>query len=355
MSKKFWLVGLLVLIISLSPGVVGSAKSAATQTIVWKFQSVLVKGASWTTIIEENAFREIEKRTNGGLKIELYGSGGLGIAGSAILDAVSTGVLEAAEMWGGHVMGTWPIASMAEYPGVLPFDVKMKQAVAKALFPYWEKSLIGRNVVLWYADFVEPRNIFTKKKAETMAGFKGMKIRAAGVADVIQALGVDATAVPTEYNEVYTALERGILDGHITTNTATLSARLHEQEKYMYETNLGGFHGYFIINKRAWEALPAEYQKVVREVADDFIAVRWREDMTKSIDQARKDILGAGLVYMNAQNPKLLDEMRSGIVRSCNPELEKMVKKAGPVGTEMLTVIRDVVKKHGYQWAPKIP
>ena len=327
-----------------------ATKAEPAQVVNLKYNSLQPRGKNWIARIEEDALAEVANRTDGGLIIDFYASSSLGVKPPSLIQAVGDGLLDCSEMFGVHVLGEWPLASIVSYPGVLPWDPEMKQEIARAIFPILEESLLKRNIVLWYADFVEPRNVFTMKRADELSDFQGMKIRAAGTGDVVQAEGIGATAVPTQYSEVYTALERGILDGHITTNDATWTLSFHEVEKFMYETHVGGVHTYGIINKDVWDSLPVEYQKVMREVAEGFIADRWLEDIQEAIDHGREEILKSGLVYMNDENPQLLEDMRKATAANCVSELDKMLEKAGPEGQEIMKIARQIVEKHGYTW-----
>jgi TRAP-type C4-dicarboxylate transport system substrate-binding protein len=327
-----------------------SPSGGATEEVNWKWNSLQPKDVNWIARVEEGAFQEVSARTDGKFTIDFYGSSALGVDPPSLIQAVGDGLLDCSEMFGVHVLGEWPVSSLLDYPGVLPWDPEMKQEIAAAIFPILEESLAERNIVLWFADFVEPRNVYTVDRADSLSDFKGMKIRAAGTSDVVQAEGIGATAVPTPYSEVYTALERGILDGHITTNDATWTLGFHELEGYMYETHLGGVHTYGIINKDRWDALPSEYQQVLRDVAKEYIAPTWLDEIQGAIDHGRDEILGSGVVHMNDENPDLVEEMRVATAANCEGPLLEMLAKAGPEGEEAMKIAREIVEDYGYTW-----
>ena len=348
-SMGLFFAALLLLSLPILIGCTGPA-AGTDEEVSWKWNSLQPRGKNWIGRVEEGALVEVSERTEGKFTIDFYASSSLGVDPPSLIQAVGDGLLDCSELFGVHVLGEWPLASLLSYPGVLPWDPAMKQEIAAAVFPIWEASLLERNIVLWYADFVEPRNVFTVDRADTLADFKGVKIRAAGTADVVQAEGIGATAVPTQYSEVYTALERGILDGHITTNDATWTLAFHEVENFMYETHLGGVHTYGIINKDKWDALPEEYRQVMRDVAEEYIAPNWLAEIQGAIDHGRDEILASGVVYMNDENPDLIEQMRAATAANCEQELEAMLEKAGPEGQEAMKIARDIVESRGYTW-----
>jgi len=103
-----------------------------------------------------------------------------------------------------------------------------------------------------------------------MEDLKGMKIRAVGVmSDVIKALG--GLPVPLQMPDVYDALRRNVIDG-VTVDLSTLKFwKFAEVVKYVTaDWQLGtGYTFYWVINKRKWDALPADVQKTFAEVASE--------------------------------------------------------------------------------------
>ena len=75
----------------------------------------------------------------------------------------------------------------------------------------------------WYAG--NDQWFFSRKRLDTMEDYEGLKIRSHGttISDLIRGLGADAQFVA--FVEVYTALERGILDAGVTGGSAGFGQR----------------------------------------------------------------------------------------------------------------------------------
>jgi TRAP-type C4-dicarboxylate transport system substrate-binding protein len=108
------------------------------------------------------------------------------------------------------------------------------------------------------------------KPVKTLEDIKGLKVRAVGVmSDVIKALG--AVPIPLEMPDCYDSLRRAVIDG-ITVDLSTLKYwKFAEVIKYVTaDWQLGtGYTFYWVMNKRKWDGLPPDIQKIFTEVASE--------------------------------------------------------------------------------------
>src|SRR5256886_13654629 len=92
----------------------------------------------------------------------------------------------------------------------------------------------------------------------------GLKIRITPVyRDFFQALG--ATVVQTAPGEVYTALERGVVDGYGWPITGIFDLGWHEQTKYRVDPRVYTAEVAVVINKGSWDKLNAAQKKVITD------------------------------------------------------------------------------------------
>ena len=98
-----------------------------------------------------------------------------------------------------------------------------------------------------------------------MEDFDGLKIRShsAGLSDWINGMGAEAQFLA--FAEVYTALERGILDAGVTGATPGHGQRWYEVTSYMSGplTNLISTSN--VMNAEVWHLLPADLQRIFIE------------------------------------------------------------------------------------------
>src|SRR5262250_3514066 len=99
------------------------------------------------------------------------------------------------------------------------------------------------------------------------ADLSGFKIRITPVyRDFFQALG--ATVVQTAPGEVYTALERGVVDGYGWPITGIFDLGWNERTKYRVDPGFYSAEVSILINKTVWDGLSSAQQAVLRKAAD---------------------------------------------------------------------------------------
>jgi TRAP-type C4-dicarboxylate transport system substrate-binding protein len=151
-----------------------------------------------------------------------------------------------------------------------------------------------------------PWKLFTKKKLETFDDMKGLKIRAPeieGVVAGLEQIGAKPTVIP--FNELYGALQQGVVDGMATLGNLMISQKFYEVVKYCYPNDWGIGLDKQIINQATWDSLTGDQQKILvdtfkeLEPQDFFRATeeaeienfkKWREfngeDSTPTLDAA---------------------------------------------------------------------
>jgi TRAP-type C4-dicarboxylate transport system substrate-binding protein len=116
-------------------------------------------------------------------------------------------------------------------------------------------------------------------KPITSPDLTGLKIRITPVyRDFFQSLG--ATVVQTPPGEVYTSLERGVVDGYGWPITGIFDLGWHEKTKYRVDPGFYTAEVSVLVNKTAWDKLNDKQRAVLRNAADraeaeaavDFVA-----------------------------------------------------------------------------------
>jgi TRAP-type C4-dicarboxylate transport system substrate-binding protein len=109
-------------------------------------------------------------------------------------------------------------------------------------------------------------------KPITKADLTGLKIRITPVyREFFQALG--ATVVQTAPGEVYTALERGVVDGYGWPITGIFDLGWHEKTKYRVDPGFYDSEVSVLVNKTTWEKLTEAQREVLRKAGAEGEAV----------------------------------------------------------------------------------
>jgi tripartite ATP-independent transporter DctP family solute receptor len=126
---------------------------------------------------------------------------------------------------------------------------------------------------------------------------RGFKIRlpvAPFLVSLFRHLGASPTTL--NFNEVYSALQTGIVDGQENPLVLIDTAKLYEVQKFCSLTNhvWSGFHVAF--NNAAWKKLPPDLQETVHRIFSEE-ALAEREDFVKMTDSEQQNLTGKGLTF----------------------------------------------------------
>src|SRR6202163_2421736 len=111
-----------------------------------------------------------------------------------------------------------------------------------------------------------PFHLYLNKPIST-ADLTGLKLRITPVyRDFFQALG--ATVVQTAPGEVYTALERGVVDGYGWPITGIFDLGWHEKTKYRVDPGFYSAEVSILVNKSKWDSLTDAQRNVLRKAGE---------------------------------------------------------------------------------------
>ena len=212
---------------------------------------------------------QVYERTNGQLSIEIIGYPELGIAGDDVLNLLENGTLSFAELPSAYTAGDLPAMDMKYLWGIYKDNETFYKATVTSI-PDLDQLIADRTGggVTIFQMWRVPENeifFFSKEPIVELEDFQGLKVRSFGgaLSDMIDGMGSEAQWVA--FTEVYTALERGILDGGVTGANAGYGQRWYEVADYM-----AGPLPLFTVenatfNPDVWAELPEDFQAILME------------------------------------------------------------------------------------------
>ncbi|MFH2128644.1 MAG: TRAP transporter substrate-binding protein DctP [Pseudomonadota bacterium] len=112
-----------------------------------------------------------------------------------------------------------------------------------------------------------PFRLFLNKKITGVDGLKGLKIRVAPLyMPWMKALGAKPITIPPM--EIYTAMQRGVVDGFVWPAYAIPGLGWHEVTKYMVIPGAFQIEPATIVNLNKFNSLPKDLQKVLKDVTE---------------------------------------------------------------------------------------
>lgn len=210
---------------------------------------------------------DVTAMSNGEITIEMFYSSSVvksvetfGAAASGILDcdmtggAYQTGVNPAfqfaGDLMGGYSNPYQQLSWMLHGGG---------EEALNGLYNQYDMEFVG-----WWIP--GPESLSSTRPIRNVADFKDWKFRSPpGLATLVFA-ELGASPIVMDFNEIFTALETGIIDGADAANlTNNVGLGLYDIAEH---TNFPGFHSmpadHLACNKAVWDAMPAHHQAIMR-------------------------------------------------------------------------------------------
>ena len=211
----------------------------------------------------------LEKRTNGKLILEATSFPELGIAGPDSLGLVGDGTLDMVNIIGPYVAGELPELEIQYLFGLYTQRSQQYEATVEMLEDI-EQLLIDETGgypinVNWHNG--DDIFLFTKKPLNLPEDVAEMKTRAFGtsISDWINGMGGAAQFLA--FTEVYTALERGILEAGVTGGDAGYGQRWYEVTGYINGPLTSWPSSHNVINGEVWASIPDDLKQIMKEEA----------------------------------------------------------------------------------------
>jgi len=275
--------------------------------------------------------KEIEKRTNGRVKVTMFPGGTL-TPGDKCYDGVVKGLSHVGMSVLSYTVGKFPLMEVID----LPLGYKNGAVATTVINEFYAKFKPKEldEVKVMFLMGIAPSKIHTKKPVNKLEDLKGMKIRATGtVSRIVAALGATPVAMPMP--DTYDALSRGVVEGVVCPMEALEGWRLGEVVKYTTQntSTTNSIAQFAVMNKGTWNSLPADVQTIIEK-----INVEWIPKMGALWDEIDK----SGLEFVNKKGHKIISfsaEEQERWAKAVRPLLDDYVnrmKAKGLPGDEAL-------------------
>lgn len=218
-------------------------------------------GASWA--------KEIEKRTDGRVKITYFPGGSL-LKGSAICDGVIKGVTDIGMSCFAYTRGRFPAMEALDLPLGYTSGYAATMTANDFYKEFEPKEL--EQVKILYIHAHGPGLLHTKTVVTCLEDMKGKKIRATGLsAKVVGSLGGAAVGMPQ--GGTYEALQKGVVEGTFSPVEVLKGWKQGEVIKSTTECFSVGYTTamYVAMNTEKWNSLPADIKKIFTDVSNEWI------------------------------------------------------------------------------------
>ena len=322
----------------------------AADPIQLEFGNWLASTAPQSRLSFEPWKKLVEEKSGGRVKVNLYHGGVLGTS-RAVLNDVRGGVYHVGLLVDAYYYDTALFKFLiGELPFALPEPVVGTRVMNEFLEKYGKDvfaELNVRNMGLFASDAYV---MFSTKPIRRIEDLKGQKLRAAGKAWVQIAKDWGAVPVPMQPEEMYSALERGILDVAQYSPTGALGWKYFEPAPYVTEVGAPIIIGGLIMNKAFYDKLPEDLKKLFDEVLNPALVNMMVDAYAKGASEALEKMRQTFKAKGKGEVITLSAAERARFVAPTAPEWAAWVKEAnkrGYPGDAMMADFKAILKKNG--------
>jgi len=245
-------------------------------------------------------------------------------------NAVRTGVVDIAMTTGAFYTNIMPEADALKLAQI-SVPEQRKNGAYELINKIWNEKAnmvyLGRVI-----DFT-PFHLYLTKKIDK-PDLTGLKIRITPVyRDFFQALG--ATVMQTAPGEVYTALERGVVDGYGWPINGIFDANWHEKTKYRVDPGFYNAEVSLIMNLDAWKKLSQSQRDLLMRhvIAHEAANESWKkinDEDTRRQAQAGIQVISFDAATSKQYLDKAYDVGWASIIKASpqyGPQLRKLISK----------------------------
>jgi len=241
----------------------------AQQKQVWKASDVQPSGYPTVEAIERMG-KKLEAQTGGRLSIQMYPQMQLG-GEKEMIEQAQVGALQIARVSVGALGPVVDELNVFNMPFIFRDEAHMRKVIdgpiGAELLDKISANPGARLIALGWMDS-GTRNVYSNKPVTKPADLKGMKVRMMGnpiFVETMNAMGGNGVAMG--FNELYSAMQTGVVDG-AENNEPTVLAQNHYQVAKVY--SLTGhliIPEMFVFSKRTWEAMSKEDQALLKKLS----------------------------------------------------------------------------------------
>jgi TRAP-type C4-dicarboxylate transport system substrate-binding protein len=284
--------------------------------------------------------KEIEKRTNGRIKINIFPGGTL-TSPTKCYEGVVNGISDIGTSVLGYTQGRFPLTQITNLPMGYKNGLIATRLVNEYYAKFRPKELDDVKVLFLFSH--GPALISTKKPVYKLEDLKGMKIRSGAFVETVAALGATVVAMPV--NEAYDAISKGVVEGIMSTPESLEGFKLAEVVKFTTE-NYGSAPGggqFMVMNKAKWNALPQDIQTIMEKTSQEWI---------EKTGNAWIDIEDSGKAFFVKLGGKMIPltkEEELKWIKAVSPVIDgylKDTKAKGLPGEEVMNFYKDYLKKN---------
>ena len=304
--------------------------ASAQKAVTWNYSPNAPgsAGSIYSALTHKPFAETLRKDTGGRLRLRVHEQL---VPGHKVMDAVLDGTVD---------MGTQIVLFRAEMALLnfvaLPFIPRDKlPAIMEDARPLFHKQVgdIHGAQLLGYGYWAQQR-LITKDPMPTIADLKGYKIRVHNneLLGMMKAAGANPIFLPMA--EAYPALQRGVVDGAVSSLEGIYGNKFHEVVKHVSNWPLGLGSYIWVANKESFAALPKDLQQTLHKLFKEKYEPATFHGALEDDARQTKILKGMGVTFTDPEPASVQQYLKAapGV-------LAEWKKRAGPHADALVAII----------------
>ncbi|WP_428912381.1 TRAP transporter substrate-binding protein [Niallia sp. Krafla_26] len=337
----FILMAITMLIITACSGSSSSGGNSSSGDVIELNYAFFAPAGTFPAVQMEKWAEEVEKRTDGKVKVNTFPGGSL-LTAENMYDGVANGLADIGLSSTTYEPGRFPLLAISDMPSGYPNAAVASKVVADLVNEYPPDALKDFKIITAFAS--EPAYIQSQKPVESLADVKGKQLRISGATtDLFTELG--ASPVGMSQGEVAEALQTGIVDGYVSSREVLKDMKYAEMVNYVtdYPLTLNTFVA--VMNKSKWDSLPEDVKTVIDELNKEMT------DFTGDyLDTYVDEVLKWSEAEHNIEVVSLKDKDKwDEIGQKLQLDAVKKAEESGLPGKEYHERLKELVEKYSQE------
>jgi TRAP-type transport system periplasmic protein len=287
---------------------VGVQAGAAQERLI--FPSFSLAGS--TNGVFFNAWaKRVNEASKGTLNVEIRDGSTLANFGNAF-DRVMDDVIQIGWVQHGMVAGRFALSGVASLPFLSDGDVNC----SATMWRLYESGLLDEEykevMPLWFG-CLSPNHMHFSKKPESIEQLNGMRLRVNAKAQGQMVESVKGAPISMAAGNMYESMQRGTIDGVVSSWAGLGAFKLQEVAHYHYEIPMGSTVSMFAMSKKKFESLPPQAKKALLD----------------NIGEAQSRAAGELFAQQASGTRKLVESLDKNEIVKVSPEAMKSLEAIG--------------------------
>ncbi|HCW69519.1 MAG TPA: C4-dicarboxylate ABC transporter [Thalassospira lucentensis] len=229
----------------------------------------------------ENWGKQLSEKTNGKVEVQIFDATSAFGKIDRQADQVRAGVMDMAVGLNGIPRDRYPAASIIE----MPFLVKYADSGSETLWQLYKEGLLGSD----YQDF-KVLGLFTHEgglihtldtPVKSLDDLKGLRLRtpSPAISAMLESFGASPVGLPP--SAIYENLQKGNIEGLVTTWDLVNAVKANELLKYHTDAAAYTAGFYFVMNQKKYDSLPEDVRAAIDEISGDALVGKFGDWWTK--------------------------------------------------------------------------